>query len=67
MMRLDRFLRPEPDDAGCAMTIDVLHVFVDAAVAGLDTARLYPGVAAHLRSCPPCAEDCEGLYAAVRA
>jgi hypothetical protein len=30
-------------------------------------ARRHPEVAAHLRSCGPCAEDLEGLLAAIKA
>jgi hypothetical protein len=34
-------------------------------VAGEDAAGRYPGVAAHLAACGPCAEDFTGLLAAV--
>jgi hypothetical protein len=64
---LDQFLRTDPRDVGCDHAMHVLHVYVDAVSAdGVDAAeRLFPGVAAHLRSCGPCGEDFAGLLAAV--
>lgn len=63
--RLDRFLRTDPRDVGCDEAIAVLHIYVDLAASGQDPARRYPGVAAHLGACGPCAEDLAGLLAAV--
>jgi hypothetical protein len=63
---LDRFLRTDPRDVGCAEAIEVLHVYAELVAAGQDAERRYPGVAAHLRACGPCGEDFEGLLAAVR-
>ena len=39
----------------------VLHIYVDLTVTGEDAAERYPGVAAHLAACGPCAEDFTGL------
>jgi hypothetical protein len=64
---LDRFLRTDPQDVGCAEAMDMLHVYAELVVAGLDAEQRYPGVAAHLRACGPCGEDFEGLLAAVRS
>ena len=65
---VDRFLRTDPRDAGCAAAMELLHVYAEVAAADPSAAeRRYPAVAAHLRSCGPCAEDLEGLLAAVRA
>jgi hypothetical protein len=64
MNELERFLTTDPRDSLCGRTMELLHVFVEAPAA--DAAALHPGIAAHLQSCPPCAEDCEGLRAAVR-
>ena len=36
-------------------------------MAGENPEDRYPGIAAHLRSCLPCADDLDGLVAAVRA
>jgi hypothetical protein len=62
--RLERFLRTDPRDAGCDEAMAVLHIYVDLALAGGDAPERYPGVAAHLLACGPCAEDFTGLLAA---
>ena len=65
---LDRFLRTDPRDAGCAAAMDLLHVYSELAVADpREAERRYPDVAAHLRACGPCREDLEGLLAAIGA
>jgi len=63
--RLERFLRTDPRDAGCEEAMAVLHIYVDLTLAGADAAGRYPGAAAHLLACGPCAEDFTGLLAAV--
>ena len=63
--RLERLLRTDPRDVGCNEAMAVLHIYVDLIVAGEDAAGRYPGVAAHLAACGPCAEDFTGLLAAV--
>jgi hypothetical protein len=62
--RLDRFLRTDPRDVGCEEAMAVLHIYVDLAAAGEDPAERYPGVAAHLAACGPCADDFAGLLMA---
>jgi hypothetical protein len=62
---LDHFLQTDPRDVGCAEALEILHVYVDLAAAGLDPQQRYPGVAAHLRACGPCGEDFTGLLGAV--
>lgn len=75
---LERFLQTDPRDVGCEQAMRMLHVYVelildnangsdatDARVS--EAARRYPGVAAHLLACGPCAEDYEGLLAATAA
>jgi hypothetical protein len=62
---LDRFLRTDPRDAGCAEAMEILHVCAELAAAGGDLEERYPGVAAHLRACGPCGEDFTGLLAAL--
>ena len=48
--------------------MDLLHVYAELSAADPRGAEhRYPEVAAHLRACGPCAEDLEGLLAAVRA
>ncbi len=63
--RLEGFLTTDPRDVGCDEAMEVLHLYVEAVVAGLDPARRYPGVVVHLAQCGPCSEDFEGLLAAV--
>jgi len=63
--RLDRFLRTDPCDVGCDEAMAVLHIYVDLVAADEDAAERYPGVAAHLLACGPCAEDFAGLLLAV--
>jgi hypothetical protein len=63
---LDRFLRTDPRDVGCAEAMELLHVYVDLVAAGEPAEQRYPGIAAHLRACGPCDEDFEALLAAVR-
>jgi hypothetical protein len=63
MIRLRRFLRTDPEDAGCEQTMERLHVYVEQILAG---AEPDPGIAAHLQACDPCAQDAEGLLAAIR-
>jgi hypothetical protein len=62
---LDRFLRTDPRDAGCAEAMQMLHVYAELVASGAAAQQQYPGIAAHLRACGPCGEDFEGLLAAV--
>ena len=65
---LDRFLRTDPREAGCATAMELLHVYAELAAAdGPAAEQRYPEVAAHLRSCGPCAKDLEGLLAVIQA
>lgn len=65
---LDRFLQTDPRDAGCGKAMELLHVYAELAVTDPRGAEhRYPDVAAHLRACGPCAQDLEGLLAAIRA
>jgi hypothetical protein len=64
---LDRFLRTDPADVGCAQALAVLHIYVDLVLeepSARQAALRYPGVAAHLLACGPCADDFHGLLAA---
>ncbi|MEV4565423.1 hypothetical protein AB0K12_16800 [Nonomuraea sp. NPDC049419] len=62
---LDRFLQTDPRDVGCEEAIAMLHVYVELVAEDAGAARRYPGIAAHLRACGPCADDFEGLLAAI--
>ncbi|WP_396903872.1 hypothetical protein [Mycolicibacterium phlei] len=61
--RLQRFLTTDPRDVGCGEAMAVLHIYVD--LPADERARRYPGVLAHLLACGPCADDFDGLLAAV--
>ncbi|AWT57474.1 hypothetical protein [Mycolicibacterium smegmatis] len=63
--RIQRFLTTDPRDVGCDEAMEVLHIYAELPV-GLRAQR-YPGVAAHLCACGPCAEDFDGLLAAIAA
>jgi hypothetical protein len=63
--RIERFLHTDPRDVGCDQAMEMLHIYVDLVSAGDGAQARYPGMAAHLRACGPCAQDFEGLLAAV--
>ena len=63
MITLESFLTVDPHDAGCEHTLELLHVFVEDVLAGREPA---PAIVAHLRACPPCAEDFDALLGAWR-
>jgi len=62
---LDRFLCTDPRDVGCAEGMAMLHVYAELVAVGEPVEERYPGMAAHLQACGPCAEDFEGLLAAI--
>ena len=46
--------------------MELLHVYVELVAADAAAAsERYPGIVAHLRACGPCAEDFDGLLAAI--
>ncbi len=63
---LDELLRAEDGDAGCTAGEEILDRYVELELAGEDPARVYPGTAIHLRSCPGCRVDHDGLLEAAR-
>jgi hypothetical protein len=62
----DRLLGTDDSDPGCEAGFELMEEYVDAVLRGDDVALKYPGVLAHLRNCPACREDTEGLLAALR-
>ena len=64
--RLDELLRAQAGDAGCTAGEEILDAYVELELTGEDPARVYPGTAIHLRSCPGCRADHEGLLEAAR-
>lgn len=66
LRRLDELLRAKDGDAGCTVGEEILDAYVDLELAGDDPARVYPGTAIHLQSCPGCRADHDGLLDAAR-
>jgi hypothetical protein len=64
--RLDELLRARDGDAGCTAGEEILDAYVELEVAGEDAARVFPGTAIHLQSCPGCQADHDGLLEAAR-
>jgi hypothetical protein len=54
-------------DAGCEGTLALLADYVEGELDGRNVAELMPAVAEHLRNCPDCSEDHEGLLELVRS
>jgi hypothetical protein len=66
--RLEAFLNTDPRDVGCGRAMEILHVYAE--LVGDDPVAAeehYPGVAAHLRACGPCATDLTGLLESLRS
>lgn len=53
-------------DAGCTAGEGVLDAYVELELGGADPARIYPGTAIHLPTCPGCRADHDGLLEAAR-
>jgi hypothetical protein len=64
--QLDELLRAQAGDAGCTAGEDILDAYVELELAGDDPARVFPGTAIHLQSCPGCKADHDGLLEAAR-
>jgi hypothetical protein len=64
--QLDELLRAQEGDAGCTAGEAILDAYVELELAGQDPAREFPGTAIHLRSCPGCKADHDGLLEAAR-
>lgn len=64
---LDDLLRAHGADPGCAAGAEMVDQYVELELAGEDPAAHFPGLAAHLRSCPACRLDHDGVLDAVRA
>jgi hypothetical protein len=66
LRNLDELLRASDADAGCAAGAEILDAYVELELAGKDPARVYPGTASHLESCPGCRVEHDGLLDAAR-
>jgi len=63
--RLDAFLETDPRDAGCDAAVEMLDVYAELLAGGSAPSQRFPGLHAHFLACGPCAEDLEGLVAAL--
>jgi predicted anti-sigma-YlaC factor YlaD len=66
LRHLDELLRADDGDEGCTASAEILAGYVELELAGEDPARVYPGTAIHLQSCPGCRADHDGLLEAAR-
>lgn len=61
-----RLLGTPGEDAGCEGGLALLAEYVEGELEGRNVRELLPAVTEHLRNCPACAEDYEGLIALAR-
>jgi predicted anti-sigma-YlaC factor YlaD len=54
------------EDSGCDGALARLAEYVEGELTGHDMARILPAITEHLRNCPACAEDYQGLFALAR-
>ena len=64
---LNELLAADPSDPGCEGGFEILDQYVELELNGEDAAARFPGLAAHLRSCPDCRLDHDGTLDAARA
>lgn len=60
------FLAADPLDPGCDAGTPILDEYVELELAGTDPSKRFPGTAAHLRACPACRADHDGLLELAR-
>lgn len=66
--RLEAFLATDPRDVGCGEAMEMLDLYAELCVSDPSAAeQLYPGIAAHIRACGPCATDLAGLLHLLRS
>jgi predicted anti-sigma-YlaC factor YlaD len=65
-LTLNDLLLADPTDPGCEAGIEFIAQYVELELAGKNPAVVYPGLAAHLRSCPACRLDHDGILEAAR-
>jgi hypothetical protein len=64
--RLDELLRAQEGDAGCDAGVPIMERYVEIELRGEDPSASFPGTAIHLRVCPGCRADHDGLLEAAR-
>ena len=63
---LQGLLRSEDRDPGCDAGIEIFEAYIELELAGEDPGKTYPDTAIHLRACPTCRLDHDGLLEAAR-
>jgi hypothetical protein len=63
---LDELLRAEDGDAGCEAGAPIMDQYVEIELRGEDPSAQFPGTAIHLRVCPSCRADHDGVLEAAR-
>jgi hypothetical protein len=66
-LTLTDLLAVDPEDPGCDAGFEIIAQYVELELAGEDAAARFPGLAAHLRSCPGCRIDHDGILEAARS
>ena len=61
---LNEFLRTDPRDIGCDLALDGLPAYAELSAGGGHPEDVFPGLAAHLRSCSACSDDHDALVRA---
>jgi hypothetical protein len=64
---LDKLLGPDGPELTCDECFEHLDRYVELEHTGRDADAAIPGMRAHLRGCPACAEDHESLSALLAA
>ena len=65
-LNLNDLLLADARDPGCQAGVEIVDHYVELELAGGNPASRYPGLAAHLRSCPACRLDHDGILEAAR-
>jgi hypothetical protein len=63
---LDELLRAHDGDAGCDAGVPIMDQYVEIELRGEDPSKRFPGTAIHLRVCPGCRADHDGVLEAAR-
>ncbi len=63
---IDELLRAQNGDAGCEAGSPIMDQYVEIELRGEDPSERFPGTAIHLRVCPGCHADHDGVLEAAR-
>jgi hypothetical protein len=64
--QLDELLRAEEGDAGCDAGVPIMDQYVEIELRDEDPSERFPGTTIHLRVCPGCRADHDGVLEAAR-